>query len=91
MIFGHFTIENIGILIGGIISAVVGVGLLKWRAEFERAAADIQRGLGRVGQRVASRPQRWATVVVGYGFIAFGILFVCLGMFADLAKGGSGS
>lgn len=84
MIFGHVNIDNLIAIVTGVISIAVGIGILKWRAEFDRAAAQIQRGLGPIGERIARQPRgRW-TVIGAVGFIALGVFVLGLGLLAKL-------
>ena len=84
MILGHLTIDNVIAVVSGVISIGVGIGVLRWRTGFERAAAQIQRGLGPLGARASSKPRPWATVAGAIGFIVLGALVVVLGLFFRL-------
>jgi hypothetical protein len=84
MIFGHLGLANIVILVAGIISVLIGWGLLRAPREFEDAAAQIQRRLGPAGRIVASKRRPLATLWSGCMFVAFGLLFVALALLVQL-------
>ena len=86
MIFGHLAFDNIFAVVAGLVDIGLALALIKWRVEFTRATARVQRGLGPMGRRTAARSDpRW-TLTVGMGFLAIGVLSVCLGLMLDLEQ-----
>ena len=84
MLFGHLAFDNVFAVVTGLIDVGLGLALTRWRVEFTRATAQVQRRFGPLGRRSAAHADpRWA-LAVGVGFIAFGVLSICLGLLLKL-------
>lgn len=84
MLFGHVAFDNVVAVVTGLIDIGLGMALVRWRVEFTRATAQVQRSFGPLGRRVAAHSDpRWA-LAVGVGFMAIGVLSVCLGLLLKL-------